>query len=81
MSRITAPLVVTADELKRTKSIVPLDASWFMPGSPRNALEEYRTKRHPGARFLDLDEVASPHELGLKHMMPDSATFAKACGA
>lgn len=50
-----------------------------MPNSPRNPKAEFTSKRIPGAQLLDLDEVASPHELGLKHMMPSSEVFAKAC--
>ncbi|KAF8203298.1 Rhodanese-like domain-containing protein [Pholiota molesta] len=56
-----------------------IDSTWFMPNAPRNAKDEFFAKRIPGAQFLDLDEVASPHELGLKHMMPDKETFARAC--
>ncbi|KAG6832207.1 hypothetical protein H0H92_004172 [Tricholoma furcatifolium] len=56
-----------------------LDASWFMPNSPRQPRQEFIAKRIPGAQFLDLDEVASPHELGLKHMMPEERAFADAC--
>jgi thiosulfate/3-mercaptopyruvate sulfurtransferase len=56
-----------------------LDASWYMPNSPRNPADEYLSKRIPGAQYLDLDEVASPHELGLKHMMPKERLFAEAC--
>lgn len=62
------------------KSVSILDATWFMPNSPRNALQEFRAKRVPGAQFLDLDIVASPHPLGLKHMMPTGRVFADACG-
>ncbi|KAJ6627166.1 thiosulfate sulfurtransferase [Mycena sp. CBHHK59/15] len=58
---------------------VVLDASWFMPNSPRTAKAEFRAKRIPGSKFLDLDEVASSHELGLKHMMPSGRVFAQAC--
>lgn len=50
-----------------------------MPGSSRNPRAEWRALRIPGAQFLDLDEVASAHTLGLKHMMPSPETFAKAC--
>lgn len=50
-----------------------------MPNSPRNPYEEFLAKRIPGAQFLDLDLVASPHELGLKHMIPPSQVFADAC--
>jgi len=68
-------------DLRNTeKDVVFLDASWFMPNSPRNGQAEYLKERIPGAQFLDLDEVASPHPLGLKHMMPDPQAFAKACG-
>lgn len=45
---------------------VLLDSTWFMPNSTRVALAEFRAKRIPGSKFLDLDEVASHHELGLK---------------
>ncbi len=61
-------------------SVRILDASWFMPNSPRNGKTEYLSKRIPGAQFLDLDGVASSHELGLKHMMPSGSVFADACG-
>jgi len=79
-----APLVLSPQEvnfLKHSEQPVAfLDATWFMPNSPRNARNEFLQKRIPGAQLLDLDEVASPHELGLKHMMPSPGTFAKACG-
>jgi len=51
-----------------------------MPNSPRKAYDEFLTKRIPSSQYLDLDVVASPHELGLKHMMPDGRVFANACG-
>ena len=83
MSSIT-PLLLSPKQVDDlTKSSTPvtvLDSTWFMPNSPRNAKAEYLSKRIPGSQFLDLDEVASPHDLGLKHMMPDSKTFALACG-
>lgn len=59
---------------------VILDSTWFMPNSPRHARKEFKQKRIPGAQFLDLDELASPHPLGLKHMMPSPSQFAEACG-
>ncbi|KIJ68744.1 hypothetical protein HYDPIDRAFT_106979 [Hydnomerulius pinastri MD-312] len=66
------------DEIS-TGGVSILDASWFMPNSPRKPLQEFQGKRIPGAQFLDLDEVASTHELGLKHMMPSERVFAHAC--
>ena len=83
MSSITPLLLSPKQVYDLTKSSTPvivLDSTWFMPNSPRNAKAEYLSKRIPGSQFLDLDEVASPHDLGLKHMMPDNKTFALACG-
>ena len=79
-----APLLLSPKQVNDlTKSSTPvtvLDSTWFMPNSPRSAKAEYLSKRIPGSQFLDLDEVASSHDLGLKHMMPDSKIFALACG-
>ena len=77
---LLSPLEVKDLTKSGAASVSLLDATWFMPNAPRNAKEEFLSKRIPGSQFLDLDEVASPHELGLKHMMPDSNTFAQACG-
>ncbi|TDL28739.1 Rhodanese-like protein [Rickenella mellea] len=67
-------------ELSQSKTqLALLDASWYMPNSPRRPKDEFLGKRIPDAQFLDLDEVASEHELGLKHMMPSPGMFAKAC--
>jgi hypothetical protein len=79
----TAPLLISPGQLRSVLSsgnVSVLDASWFMPNSPRNAYDEYLSKHIPGSQFLDLDAVATPHELGLKHMMPDGHRFADACG-
>ena len=83
------PLIITPAQLHNLKNdpsvqerdLVVLDASWHMPNSPRKAKEEWLQMRIPGSRFLDLDEVASQHPLGLKHMMPSPEVFAQACGA
>lgn len=77
------PLVLTPRQLQEispSSNVAVLDASWHMPNSPRKAREEFAKKRIPGAQYLDLDEVASSHELGLKHMMPSPDVFAQACG-
>lgn len=82
-SSFSAPLLLTpaqVHDLSKEKKVSFLDASWFMPKSPRKPYEEFVAKRIPGAHFLDLDEVASHHELGLKHMMPEERVFADACG-
>ena len=77
-SQNAAPLLVNPSNV--TKDAIFVDASWHMPNSPRKAPEEFLKKRLPRARFLDLDEVAREHELGLKHMIPDPEVFAKFCG-
>ncbi|THV05968.1 Rhodanese-like protein [Dendrothele bispora CBS 962.96] len=77
------PLLLRPSQLKSLlddkHDVAVLDATWFMPNSPRNGCEEFLNKRIPGARFLDLDKVASSHPLGLKHMMPSGRVFADAC--
>ncbi|KAG5648156.1 hypothetical protein DXG03_006110 [Asterophora parasitica] len=78
MSLSSAPLLLTPQQV-HTKKVALLDASWFMPNSPRQARQEFLSIRIPGAQFLDLDTVASPNELGLKHMMPQERAFADAC--
>ncbi|KAH9487154.1 putative 3-mercaptopyruvate sulfurtransferase [Psilocybe cubensis] len=85
MSFAAAPLLLSPAQVNEiTKSggqpVSILDSTWFMPNSPRNAKLEFLDKRIPKSQFLDLDEVASSSELGLKHMMPDRQTFAHACG-
>ena len=80
-----APYLLTPNEVKNelnsgSGKIVPVDVSWFMPGSERKPAEEFKAKHLPGARYLSLDEVADKtHELQLKHMMPSPEDFAKAC--
>jgi thiosulfate/3-mercaptopyruvate sulfurtransferase len=78
-----APLLVTPKALQSLRSSADvniLDASWFMPNTPRNASKEFIEKRIPGARYLDLDEVAALNEFGLKHMMPSAQAFTDALG-
>ncbi|TFY76307.1 hypothetical protein EWM64_g7705 [Hericium alpestre] len=76
-----APLFISPKELQELRSssnVAILDASWHMPTSPRKAAEGFLAKRIPGARFFSVDDVASPHELGLKHMLPTPQIFAEA---
>jgi len=78
-----APFLLTPHELRDmtylNRPIALLDSTWFMPNAPRNAKDEFLSKRLPDSQYLDLDEVASPNELGLKHMLPDPQTFAQSC--
>jgi thiosulfate/3-mercaptopyruvate sulfurtransferase len=79
----TSPLIITPQELhnRTTPQTRIVDVTWFMPNVKRSGLEEWKSKRIPGSRYLDLDEVASEHELQLPHMMPSPATFAKHCSS
>ncbi len=50
------------------------DASWYLPGSERNARAEYDAAHIPGARFFDIDEI-SDQRSSLPHMAPPSEKF------
>jgi thiosulfate/3-mercaptopyruvate sulfurtransferase len=52
-----------------------IDASFFLPGSGRDARAEYEPEHIPGAVFLDLDEV-SDSDNPLPHMLPPEHKFA-----
>jgi thiosulfate/3-mercaptopyruvate sulfurtransferase len=54
-----------------------LDASWFMPGSARDARAEYAAGHIPGAVFFDIDEI-SDRASDLPHMLPPAQAFAAA---
>lgn len=82
---LIAPSALSADLDKEKSSVRVLDATWFMPNldPPRSGAREFQAgERLKGvAGFFDLDTVAAPHELGLKHMLPSGQQFAEACGA
>ncbi len=52
-----------------------LDASFFLPGSGRDALAEYEAAHLPGAMFFDIDAIADP-DSALPHMLPPAFLFA-----
>jgi thiosulfate/3-mercaptopyruvate sulfurtransferase len=52
-----------------------LDASWYLPGSGRDAAAEYRAGHIPGAVFFDIDAL-SDQKSPLPHMLPQAADFA-----
>ena len=71
------PLVSTAwlAEHLEDPGVRVLDASWFMPGTPRDANAEYALAHIPGGMRFDIDAV-SDHANPLPHMMPEPADFA-----
>ena len=51
-----------------------LDASLFLPGTPRNAKDEYNACHIPGTQFFDIDDI-SDHRSDLPHMVPPVEKF------
>ena len=55
--------------------LVIIDATWFMPGTPRDARAEHAERHIPGAVYFDIDEI-SDHANPLPHMLAEPADFA-----
>ncbi|MCI4591018.1 3-mercaptopyruvate sulfurtransferase [Sphingobium sp. BYY-5] len=49
-----------------------LDASLFLPGTPRDARAEFEAAHIPGAAFLDLDTLADPIDPAPHSLPPDA---------
>jgi thiosulfate/3-mercaptopyruvate sulfurtransferase len=71
------PMVSTAWLAERLgrPNLVVIDATWFMPGTPRDARAEHAERHIPGAVFFDIDEI-SDHADPLPHMLAEPADFA-----
>ena len=61
-------------------SLIPVDASYFLPNMKRDALAEYRAEHIPGAVFFDVEAV-SDHSTELPHMLPGPTQFGDVVGA
>ena len=59
--------------------IAIVDASFFMPGDRRDPGAEFLEAHIPGARFLDIDQVADKSKPS-PHMLPSAADFGRAMG-
>jgi len=57
--------------------LVVVDASWHMPATGRSGRDEYLAAHIPGARFLDIDEVADKSHAA-PHMLPTAEEFGRA---
>ncbi|HXH52468.1 MAG TPA: sulfurtransferase [Sphingomicrobium sp.] len=68
-----------ADHLQES-DVVPVDCSFFLPASGRDARAEYLERHIPGARFLDIDEV-SDQSHPAPHMLPAARDFGRAVEA
>lgn len=64
-------------------SVRVLDAVWYMPVHQRNNVEDFKANRIPGARFFDIDGIATDPATarGLPHMLPSEQGFAAAMDA
>lgn len=72
--------LVTTEWLARTfgaKDLAIVDASAFMPADARNPAAEFEIAHIPGARFLDLAEVADKANPA-PHMLPSAEQFGAA---
>ncbi|HEX8262950.1 MAG TPA: 3-mercaptopyruvate sulfurtransferase [Allosphingosinicella sp.] len=70
--------LVTTEWLERElgrSDLKVIDATLFLPGTPRDPRSEYESEHIPGAVFLDLEEVSDTGS-PLPHMMPSEAKFA-----
>lgn len=53
-----------------------VDASWYLPTSPRRPEDEYLESHIPGAIFFDIERIVAPHSR-LPNTFPDPKTFSK----
>ncbi|OOE59349.1 sulfurtransferase [Salinivibrio sp. ML323] len=73
---------VTAEWLaQRLDTVIPVDASWFMPDVSRDGFQEWQQRRIPGAVYFDFDGRIKDSASSLPHMLPDEDSFAHQMGA
>ncbi|UTV30089.1 sulfurtransferase [Photobacterium atrarenae] len=58
--------------------LVVLDASWFLPGTDRDPVQEWKAKRIPDARYFDFDTKIADPDSDLPHMLPNENQFSQA---
>lgn len=77
MDKNADPLVSCAWLAERLEApdIRIVDATWFLPGSGKDAKALYAERRIPGAVFFDIDEIADT-DTDLPHMLPSPEKFA-----
>ncbi len=56
-----------------------IDASWYHPSKGEDARALHAEAHLPGARYLDIDDLAAG-DRSLPHMMPEAEGFARAAG-
>ncbi len=74
--------MVTGDWLQQRlgdAKLKVLDATWYMPGDPRDARALFETAHIPGAAFFDIDAL-SDQASDLPHMLADVDVFGEKVG-
>jgi thiosulfate/3-mercaptopyruvate sulfurtransferase len=74
--------MVTGDWLQQRlgdPKVKVLDATWYMPGDPRDAHALFETAHIPGAAFFDIDAL-SDQTSDLPHMLADVDVFGEQVG-
>ncbi len=76
-----SPLISTNQlfELLGNDNLRIIDASWYLPNSERNALNEFNVCHIAGAVFFDIDKI-SDKETDFPHMAASAEDFAQAVG-
>jgi thiosulfate/3-mercaptopyruvate sulfurtransferase len=74
---LVKPAELAAKLDKGENDIVVFDSSWHMPGSDRNAREEFMQDRIPTAQFFDIDSI-SDSSSPLPHTLPTAEFFQEA---
>ena len=78
---MTDPMVSTAWLAERLSDprVKAVDATWFMPGDPRDARAGFEAGHIPGAVYFDIDAL-SDQASDLPHMLADADTFGHRAG-
>ncbi|MCP1675952.1 thiosulfate/3-mercaptopyruvate sulfurtransferase [Natronocella acetinitrilica] len=61
-------------------AVIPVDATWYLPGEAGNGRENYLQSHIPGAVYFDIDAISDTAN-PLPHMLPSEQAFAQAVGA
>ncbi|CAI5758723.1 unnamed protein product [Candida verbasci] len=73
-----SPTSLRSSLLNTNQSNVKLiDATWFMPNSPRNAIKEFKQIRLPNSKYFNLDKYID-EESKYPHMLPKLSVMNKA---
>lgn len=67
-----------AENLHRP-GLVVLDCSWYLPEAGKQAIDDFRRRHIPGARFIDLSAVSDP-DSPYVNMLPSAELWAREVG-